>query len=219
MTERYCFSSWSGGKDSCLAMYLAMEQGYIPRTLFTMFSLENDISSAHRLKESVIQAQADAIGIKSFIAKAAFEEYEEVFVASLKEFKDQGIDFGIFGDIDIDAHREWEEQVSTKASITAVLPLWQQDRKLLVKSFLDLGFKAKIVLVNKQMLPVHFLGKDLSYALLEEIEATGADVCGENGEYHTVVYEGPMFKKSVPLKFGTEVISVGESWAQIEVLT
>lgn len=215
--SKKCFSSWSGGKDSCLAFYKAKEQEYSPQILLTMFSKENGVSSAHRLKEEIIKAQADAMGIKCSIVRALFNDYEEVFVSNIKSFKEQGIDYGIFGDIDLEEHRQWEQSVCNKASITAVLPLWQVDRKELVSEFIKLGFKAKIVVVNTTMMDVRFLGKDLNYSLMEEIEACGADVCGENGEYHTVVYDGPIFKKPVALKFGTEIIPVGEMNAQINV--
>jgi len=82
---------------------------------------------------------------------------------------------------------------------------------------LSLGFKAKIIVVNTTMINVKYLGQDLSDALIKEIEEHGADACGENGEYHTVVYDGPLFQKPVELKYGNKVIPVGEKWAQIEV--
>lgn len=212
-----CFVSWSGGKDSCLALYKAIEQGYKPKRLLTMFSMENGISTAHRLKEEIIQAQAAAIGIEYTIGKALFDDYEEVFISNIKSFRDQGIKYGVFGDIDILEHRQWEEDVCRKASVEAVLPLWERDREEIVKEFISLGFKAKIVLVDASMLDKRFLGQDLSYSLLKEIEESGADVCGENGEYHTIVYDGPIFMKPVDLRFGREVIPVGDRWAQINV--
>lgn len=215
--SKNCFSSWSGGKDSCLAFYKAIEQGYSHKKLLTMFSMESGISSAHRLKEEIIKAQASAIGVECTIGRAMFNDYEEVFVSNIKQFKEQGMDYGIFGDIDIEEHRQWEDKVCNRASITAVLPLWQRDRKEMVKEFISLGFKARIVLVNKTMLDTSFLGQDLSYSLMEQIEKYGADVCGENGEYHTVVYDGPIFKNPVELKFGTEIIPVGDLWVQIDV--
>jgi len=215
--EKNCFVSWSGGKDSCLAFYRAVNQGYRPQKLLTMFSMENGISTSHRLKEEIIKAQANAMGVECSIGRSSFESYEEVFVSKLKIFKEQGIDYGVFGDIDIEEHKQWEERVCKRASVTALLPLWQEDRRKLVEEFISLGFKAKIVVVNTTMLDSRFLGRDLSYSLMEEIEEYGADVCGENGEYHTVVYDGPIFKKPVDLKFGTGAVPVGEMWAQIEV--
>lgn len=215
--DKNCFCSWSGGKDSCLALYRAIEAGYRPQKLLTMFSLENDISTAHRLREEIIEAQAAAIGVDCLITKCLFNEYEDVFVAQLRQLKAEGVEYAVFGDIDIPEHRKWEEDVSAKAGLLPLLPLWLQDRKELVQSFLDLGFKAKIVVVNRDMISETFLGRDLSRPLLSELEACGADVCGENGEYHTVVYDGPIFKHPVAFDFGVEILPVGKSWAQIEV--
>ena len=216
--NKNCFVSWSGGKDSCLALFRAMSQGYKPKMLFTMFSIENDVSSAHRLNEDIIKAQVNGLALESTIGRAKFEDYEAVFVRNLEVFKSQDINYGIFGDIDLDEHRKWEETVCEKAQMTAVLPLWQEDRKKLVKEFIDLGFKAKIVVVNKTMMSPEFLGRDLSHELLEEIEKTGADVCGENGEYHTVVYDGPLFKTPLNLNFSKEVKDIEGKWAKIDVL-
>ena len=216
--NKNCFVSWSGGKDSCLALFRAMSQGYKPKMLFTMFSIENDVSSAHRLNEDIIKAQVNGLELESTIGRAKFEDYEAVFVRNLEVFKSQDINYGIFGDIDLDEHRKWEEKVCEKAQMTAVLPLWQEDRKNLVKEFIDLGFKARIVVVNKTMMSPEFLGRDLSHELLEEIEKTGADVCGENGEYHTVVYDGPLFKTPLNLNFSKEVKDIEGKWAKIEVL-
>lgn len=216
--NKNCFVSWSGGKDSCLALFRAMSQGYKPKMLFTMFSIENDVSSAHRLNEDIIKAQVNALDLESTIGRAKFEDYEAVFVKNLEAFKSQDIQYGIFGDIDLDEHRKWEETVCEKAQMTAFLPLWQENRKKLVKEFIDLGFKAKIVVVNKTMMSPEFLGRDLSHELLEEIEKTGADVCGENGEYHTVVYDGPLFKTPLNLNFSKKIKDIEGKWAKIEVL-
>ena len=212
--NKNCFVSWSGGKDSCLALFKAKEMGYSPIKLFTMFGME-EISSSHRLHEKIIKAQADSLRIEYLIGKSAFDEYEKVFVSNLKSFKEQGINYGIFGDIDLDEHRQWEERACKSAGMEAVLPLWKRDRKEIVKEFITLGFKAKIIVVNTNMISKKFLGQDLSLSLIDEIEKAGADPCGENGEYHTVVYDGPIFNKPVDIKYNYEIIPVGETWAQI----
>ena len=100
--NKNCFVSWSGGKDSCLALFRAMSQGYKPKMLFTMFSIENDVSSAHRLNEDIIKAQVNALDLESTIGRAKFEDYEAVFVRNLESFKSQDIQYGIFGDIDLE---------------------------------------------------------------------------------------------------------------------
>ncbi len=215
--NKKCFVSWSGGKDSCLALYSALEQGYEPKKLLTMFSLENEMSSAHRLNEQIFKKQAESIGIENVIVRAKFDEYENSFVSHIKSFKEQGIDYGIFGDIDLEEHRQWEEMVCEQSSIKAVLPLWKLNRKEIVKKFINLGFKAKIIVVNTTMLDTRFLGQDLTMSLIKEIETLGADPCGENGEYHTVVYDGPIFTKPIELIYNTDIIPIEENWAQIEV--
>lgn len=214
--NKNCFVSWSGGKDSCLALFKAKELGYNPVKLLTMFGLE-EISSSHRLDEKMIKAQAESIGIDYIIGKSGFDEYEKIFVSNLNKFKEQGINYGIFGDIDLEEHKQWEDRVCKSAGMEAVLPHWKRDRKEIVKEFINLGFKAKIVVVNTTMISTKFLGQDLSFSLIEEIENAGADPCGENGEYHTVVYDGPIFKNPVDIKFNFDIIPVGENYAQIIV--
>lgn len=214
--DKNSFVSWSGGKDSCLSLYKAIKMGYAPVKLLTMFGTEG-ISSAHRLNEKIIKAQAESIGIEYVIGKSSFDEYEKVFVSNLKIFKEQGINYGIFGDIDLEEHKQWEDRVCQSASMEAVLPLWKRSRKEIVKEFITLGFKAKIVVVNTKILDTGFLGQDLSVSLVEEIEKCGADPCGENGEYHTIVYDGPIFKKPVDIKFNNEIIPIDDTYAQIQM--
>lgn len=214
--NKRCFVSWSGGKDSCLALYKAIQQGFEPLLLFTMFSLEYRESSSHRVGEDVLKAQADALGIKHLLGRASFHEYEKVFVSNLIDFKKQGIEIGIFGDIDIDEHKEWEDMVCAKASMVSFLPLWNMKRRDVLIEFLETGFKAKIVVVDTTMLNPDFLGRDLNREIMEEIKAAGADVCGETGEYHTIVYDGPIFKKPLDLKLDNEIKIIEDRWAKIK---
>ncbi len=214
--SKNCFISWSGGKDSCMALYKAMQLGFTPQILMTMFNVESGISAAHRQKEQIFDAQADALGFKSIIVKTPFDDYEKNFVDTLKSLKQQGIDYGIFGDMDVEPHREWVSRVCQKASMEAVLPLWQTDRHVFINEFFELGFKAKIVLVDTKVLGAEFLGQDLSLPLIKEMEQCGADICGENGEYHTLIYDGPVFHKPVDLKHDGTVFWVEDRWAQIK---
>ena len=204
--DKNCFVSWSGGKDSCFSLYKAIKMGYNPVKLLTMFGTEK-----------IIKAQAESIGIEYVIGKSSFDEYEKIFVSKLKIFKERGINYGIFGDIDLDEHKQWEDRVCKSASMEAVLPLWKMNRKEIVKEFITLGFKAKIVVVNTNMIDIGFLGQDLSVSLVEKIEKCGADPCGENGEYHTIVYGGPIFKKTVDIKFNNEIIPIDDTYAQIKM--
>ncbi len=123
MKEKNCFVSWSGGKDACLAMYKACRLGYKPRKLVTMFSKERGISSAHLLPKALIKAQAAALGMESVIGRALYHEYEAVFIEILRELSKEQITYGVFGDIDIEEHRQWEEKACWQAGLSAVLPL------------------------------------------------------------------------------------------------
>ena len=111
-----------------------------------------------------------------------------------------GAEACVFGDIDIEGHRQWNISQCEEAGLDCILPLWKQDRESLVRETIEAGFKAMIKIVQCDLLDESFLGKDLTIPLIEEIKAAGADVCGENGEYHTFVYNGPIFKFPIPLE-------------------
>ena len=123
------FSSWSGGKDSCLALYKAFKQGGSPRCLFTMFADDNNRSRSHGLSPEIIEAQSKALAIPSRIAAAAWADYEGVFLENIAYFKAEGLFDGVFGDIDLEPHRDWVERVCAKQEVTSHLPLWKSERR------------------------------------------------------------------------------------------
>ena len=200
--DKAFFCSWSGGKDSCLALYRAVLKGGRPACLLTMLTEGGEKSRSHGLPLSVLQNQARALGIPLVVRSASWEDYTSVFTEVLREFKSRQIDNGVFGDIDIDDHLQWVEDVCKPIGITPHHPLWQRPRKQLLKDFLGAGFKATIVVVQASKLDKSFLGRELDADLLEEIEAQGADAAGENGEYHTVVTNGPIFSAPLSIRFG-----------------
>lgn len=189
--------SWSGGKDSCFAVMKAMGSGYTPQVLLNVLNEEGKISRSHGIPQEILQAQADEANVPLYAISSSWQEYEMHFTAALKELKTRfGLTHAIFGDIDLQAHRDWEEKVCTNAGLIAVLPLWQQDRKALVMQMLDSGIDTMIVSCNETM-GERFIGKLITPALVEELEALGIDPCGENGEYHTLVLDCPLFKERV----------------------
>lgn len=200
--DKAFFCSWSGGKDSCLALYRAVSEGGRPSCLLTMLAEGGEKSRSHGLPLQVLQNQARALGITLVVRSASWEEYTPVFAEVLREFKSRQIYNGVFGDIDIDDHLQWVEGVCKPIGITPHHPLWQQSRKKLLTDFLDAGFKATIVVVQASKLDKSFLGRELDAAVLEEIEAQGADAAGENGEYHTVVTDGPIFSTPISISYG-----------------
>ena len=135
------------------------------------------------------------------IRGADWNGYEEQFLDAMKECKDAGINHGVFGDIDLEDHLTWIRETCAKVGIEAVHPLWMEPRKSVVKDFVEAGFEAYIVVVNTAMMPSEFIGKKFTTELIDELEALGIDSCGESGEFHTVVVDGPIFSERVPIVF------------------
>jgi uncharacterized protein (TIGR00290 family) len=129
--------------------------------------------------------------------QASWVDYEAVFTEQLKEFAAQGITHGVFGDIDLQAHRDWEEKVCLAAGLKAELPLWQQPRRALVDEFLALGYRARVVCVDARYLDADFCGREYDAGFIADLPPE-VDACGENGEFHSFVFDGPRFAHAVP---------------------
>jgi len=213
--NRPIFSSWSGGKDSCLALYRAVRQGALPHLLFTMLTEDGETSRSHGLSPSILEAQASAMDIPLVTGRTGWNDYENTFLAHLADFKKQGVEDGVFGDIDLEPHRQWVERVCAAHAIRPHLPLWQEARRSLLAEFIDAGFVAVIVVVNDQRLDRSFLGRRLDRQTIDDLEAAGADACGEEGEFHTVVTDGPLFAKPLDLHQGEIVGHEGYSFLRV----
>lgn len=198
--------SWSGGKDSCFALMQAVEQGYTPALLVNMMNENGQISRSHGLPASILQQQAAAMSLPLTATPSTWTDYEQNFVKVLKDASDKfAVTTMVFGDIDLQAHRDWEEMVCAKAGLRALLPLWQQNRKALVLQMLAAGIVCMITSCNT-LLGESFLGEYLTPALITRLEEKGVDVCGENGEFHTIVIDCPLFKQPVELPSCTRVL-------------
>ncbi|UTH73903.1 diphthine--ammonia ligase [Chromobacterium sp. IIBBL 290-4] len=202
-------ASWSGGKDSCLALWRAVQAGVQPAILLTMVDESGERSRSHGVRPEVLALQAAALGVPQRLARASWDAYREVFVAQLRQAAGEGVEAAVFGDIDLDSHREWEEQVCAEAGLRAVLPLWQERRERLAREFVDAGFAARIVMVNTALVDEKWLGRVFDHQLIEDMLAEGVDPCGEAGEFHTLVVDGPLFKQPLALRDGA-VAKLGE---------
>ena len=198
--------SWSGGKDSAMAYYRAVKMGMQPKKLLTMFEEEEGISKSHALPFEVVAAQADRLRVPLLTKEASWNSYEEQFMQAMDECRAEGITHGVFGDIDLEGHLDWVQKTCAKSDIVSVHPLWQEPRRNIIQDLLDAGFEAWIVVVNTKMMPAKFVGRRFSKELILELEALGIDACGENGEFHTVVVDGPIFKTRVPIKIGQVIV-------------
>ena len=189
--------SWSGGKDSCFALMQAIKNNYTPSVLLNVLNENGQISRSHGIPAAILQLQAKAAGLPIQLIASSWAAYETKFTATLQQLKnDYSLTHAVFGDIDLQAHRDWEEKVCANADLTAILPLWQQDREQLVMQMLDAGIKTIIVSCNELMGP-DFLGRLIDENCVADLKNAGVDVCGENGEFHTLVLDCPLFTKPV----------------------
>ena len=196
------FASWSGGKDSALALYRMVRQGHCCSSLLTMLDESGETSRSHGLSPGVLRAQAEALKIPILMAATTWEGYEAQFRRSAETLKARGTLHGVFGDIDVEPHRAWVERVCRESGVTGHEPLWRESRRALVREFLAAGFKAIVVAVDTERFPPDFLGRRFDENFVEEMEALDLDPCGESGEFHTFVYDGPLFHREVSFKRG-----------------
>ena len=208
MKNVHFVASWSGGKDSALAYYRALKLGMVPKKVLTMFEDDGEISKSHALPLEVVQAQIERLGVPLLTKAASWGTYEEQFIQAMDACRAEGITHGVFGDIDLEGHLEWVQTTCAKSDIKAVHPLWQMSRRAVVDELLSEGFEAWIVVVNTTMMPASYVGKKLTREIVEELESAGIDACGENGEFHTIVVDGPIFSSRVPVKIN-EMIEKG----------
>ena len=193
-------ASWSGGKDSCLALWRAQKLGLHITHLLTALDESGLRTRSHGVSKALISLQGKSLGMANAFISASWQNYEQDFIRKLTQLNlDEGITQAIFGDIDLIAHREWEEKVCAAARIEAMLPLWNENRLSLVNEFLDAGFKARVTCVDGRFLDDSFVGVEFDAQFITNLPE-GVDACGENGEFHTFVYDGPNFSQPVTWK-------------------
>lgn len=218
MAKIKAFVSWSGGKDSALAYYNVMKNHKVKvECLLNMLSENGTHSRSHHLPRCVLKAQAEAMGIPIVQRQATWEGYEEEFKKTLEVFKEEGIQAGVFGDIDVQEHRDWVERVCKETGLNAILPLWQRTRELLIEEFISVGFKAIIVMVKPECMGGECLGRKIDWQFIQDIRHLAqVDLCGENGEYHTFVYDGPLFKRKIEIIESESVLESGAWFLKIK---
>jgi diphthine-ammonia ligase len=190
-------ASWSGGKDGCFAVYKAIKEGFDVSSLLT-FMAEGGKSNFHMLPPEILTAQSEAVGINLIKRKTTPKTYEEEFKKALIQMKATGVEGLVTGDIyEVSTHEEgWLERICKEVGLKPVKPLWLCDTKKLLREFVDLGFTATVVKVNTKKLGEEWLGRELNNQFYDDIiKIKNVDPCGEGGEYHTCITDGPMFKK------------------------
>ena len=207
------FCCWSGGKDSAFSFYKSIQDWDIKVVYFlNMISEDGKCSRTHGISSELLRLQAKTIGLPIIQRRTTWKTYEKKFKKVVLEFKKKGINAGIFGDIDLQAHRGWIERVCKECGIKPLFPLWQRARKEVLQEFIYSGFKAVVVAVKADVLGSMWVGREIDEEFIEELrKLDNVDLCGEAGEYHTFVLSGPIFKKRIKI-LKTERIQRDKSW-------
>jgi len=213
------FVCWSGGKDSALACYKTMGNSKFKVSyLLSMISEDNITSRAHGIKVRLLRLQADMMGVKFVQRATSWKDYEEKFKELLLKLKDEDIRGGIFGDISIREHREWVKKVCSEVKIEPIFPLWKRPEESLLKEFVRKRFKAVIVAIKADTIDKEWLGKTIDYEFIKDLKSNknNIDLCGEHGEYHTFVYDGPLFRRPIKFKIGRKILKDNRLFLEIQ---
>ena len=201
--------SWSGGKDSCLALYeIQKAQDYRVAALLTTVTRDYDRISMHGVRRILLERQAASLGLplhEVFITKdATNQEYETKMEEAFSMYREQGIDRIVFGDLFLEEIRAYRDQFLARHDMHGIYPVWLRDTTEFIREFIKLGFKAVITCVNGQVLDSSFAGMMIDENFLSALPPH-VDPCGENGEFHTFVFDGPVFKEAVKCSVGEKV--------------
>ncbi|MHC1600674.1 MAG: Dph6-related ATP pyrophosphatase [Candidatus Methanospirareceae archaeon] len=192
------FSSWSGGKESCLACYKALSNGFDVSYLLNFISEDGTRSRAHGISSDLIALQAKAIGIPIIQVKSSWGGYEAKFKEAVGELKKKGVKGGVFGDMDLQEHREWVDRVCSEVEVASIEPLWGNDPNEILNEFVNAGFKAIVIKVKADWFGKEWVGRELNEQFINEMPEE-IHPCGEHGEYHTFVVDGPLFQRRVEI--------------------
>jgi uncharacterized protein (TIGR00290 family) len=209
MVEKVLFT-WSGGKDSATALYeIQKSHGYEISALLTTVTEDYDRVSMHGVRRILLEQQAESLGIpleKVYITKnASDDEYETKMKDKLMDYKNRGVLSVVFGDIFLEDLRKYREGNLSKIEMKGIFPIWKRDTTELANTFIDLGFKAVITCVDSKVLNKDFVGRDFDKQFLSELPSA-IDPCGENGEFHSFVYDGPIFRQTILYEKGDIVL-------------
>ncbi len=202
------YINWSGGKDSSLCLYKAKGQGFYPEALLTSVNKIHNRISMHGVRTELLQQQAVSIGLPlhtiELPEQPGMQEYETLMQQKVAELKDIGFTHALFGDIYLEDLKRYREEQLHQQNIECLFPLWKTDTRQLMQEFLAAGFKAIVVCINEKFLNKDFCGRLIDESFVQDLPA-GVDVCGENGEYHSFVYDGPVFRQPIAFEKGSIV--------------
>lgn len=201
--------NWSSGKDSSLALFKVMQENkYEVTSLLTSINKEFQRISMHGVHVSLLEKQAENLGfplIKMELPKEpSMEEYHTIMDKTMSHVKSMGVTASVFGDIFLEDLRQYREDQLNAIGMEAVFPLWKRNTTELIHEFLGLGFKTIVTCVNGTYLDKSFAGRIIDQRFLDDLPEN-VDPCGENGEFHTFTFDGPIFKEPVLFEIGETV--------------
>jgi uncharacterized protein (TIGR00290 family) len=207
MEKKQALFNWSGGKDSTLALHRVLEEKKLAvNYLLTTLSDAYNRVSMHGVREELLVAQAESIGIPLYQVRLAespqMDEYEKTMELHLNKLKLEGITTSVFGDIFLEDLKIYREKKLSEIGMEAVFPLWKKDTRAILKEFLALGYKTVVVCAQRGL--ETFCGRVIDEKFIDDLPE-GIDPCGENGEFHTFVFDGPLFKHPVDFVTGEKV--------------
>lgn len=197
--------SWSGGKDCCMALDTLILQGFEVVCLVTTVPIEIGRTFGHGERTEMIKLQGDALNIPVYFIECTYENYTDQFVNAVQSLKNQFHITGIaFGDLYLAEHREWGEKVADAAGVEAWYPLWMKKEAALqsLDKFVQSGYEAIVIRVREDVLDDTWLGRVIDESFLQDVQNTSICPMGESGEYHTFVFDGPLFSKRIQLDQG-----------------
>jgi len=203
--------SWSGGKDSVMALYVLLRSGrYKVVSLLTTVSKQYERISHHGVRVELLEQQAAALGIhlhKLYLPypNCSNADYEAAMKKVMLEYKNSSVLTVAFGDIFLQDLREYRQRNLAKVGMEGIFPIWHRDTSELVQTFIALGFKAYLTCVDSKKLGQEFAGRLIDAGLIRDLPE-GVDPCGENGEFHSYVYDGPIFRRPVKVSVGQVVL-------------
>jgi uncharacterized protein (TIGR00290 family) len=202
--------SWSGGKDSAMALHeITKDPDYHIAALLTTVTQDYDRISMHGVRRVLLEQQAASLGLPLEIVwiskNASNEEYEAQMGAALGKYKQAGVSAVAFGDIFLEDLRQYRVEKLAQLDLQGLFPIWKRDTRELAQTFIDSGFKAITTCVDTQVLGEQFVGRQIDNQFLAELPP-GIDPCGENGEFHSFVYAGPIFKHQIVCTPGERVL-------------
>ncbi len=207
--------NWSGGKDSAFALYKCLQnKEYDIVELFTSANKSSGRVSMHGVRKELINKQAENIGFNiSYIElpdNTSMKIYENLMFEKMNYYKQNNVEYSIFGDIFLEDLKKYREKQLAKIGLKPYFPIWKEDTSILVNKFIDLGFKAIVTAIDASKLDKEFAGRIIDKQFIKDLPED-VDPCGENGEFHSFVFDGPIFKESVKFKIGNKVLKEYEA--------